>query len=602
MLARLIAAAVPLAAGVAVALPGSAAAYVTPADAQQAADRAVAWYRGEQAASGDIAPGGGAPAFGGDWSMIALSNAGVNPADLKSALATPSLQDFYAGEWGASGGLPGNLSTDQARALLTGHGGGIRTAKLSASRNLLARQLRFYDGKQLGLPGTVNDDMFGLLALERNGVTELTPTLAQAVRRAQTGGGWNYTTNGGAPDVDMTGAGIGTLCAAGATAADPAVASALDYLETMQDDVSGGFVSDFFGANSDSTSWVVNGMRECGVDPQGPRWTTSTGKTPLDFLVALQKSNGAFRWLASEPDDDADNLYSTQDSVTALVGDGFGAEPAPRSDAGEPLFRAEPAVADGTVVPMGLVIDHGTETAGAERACSVRAPVGGDVADLLAGAPQADPAGCATDLRFAGEGGERRLVEVNGVSADAGRRWVVSVDGGAPRETLDAEVGLGSLVSAALVERPDAKPGPPGPAPDVALPPVTPVTPTGTRAGGQRPRLVLAKATIATGRRLRLRNGGVAIALRCGRDVSAAGCRGIVRLTYKQGRRTRVAGAAQFGLAPGERATVRVALRRAFRTLLAGSAKGRVVTIVAGTRDEPTRRTTQTRATARVLR
>ena len=118
----------------------------------------------------------------------------------------------------------------------------------------------------------------------------------------------------------------------GVPADDPAVAEALAYLKGKQDEASGGFSSDFFGVNADTTAWAVNGLRECGIDPQGPEWTTSAGKTPLDFLLPLQKADGSFRWQASETDADPDNLYSTQGAVTGLVGDGFGTEPAERDD------------------------------------------------------------------------------------------------------------------------------------------------------------------------------------------------------------------------------------------------------------------------------
>lgn len=613
MFARLIAAALPLAAGAAVALPAVAGAYVTPGDAQFAADKAVAWYREAQAANGDLAPGGGSGlAFGGDWSMIALSNAGVNPADLRLDTAAPSLQDFYAGQWSASG--PGNSSTDQARALLTGHGGGIRGAQLSATRNLVARQLRFFDGRQLGIAATVNDDIFGLFALQRSGIHGITPTLDAAIRRAQTQGGWNYAANGGRPDVDMTGAGIAALCAAGATAADPAVASALDYLQTVQDDATGGFRSAYFGANTDSTAWVVNGLRECDVDPQGTRWTTASGKTPLDFLVAMQKSNGAFRWRATEADDRRDNLYATQDAITALVGDGFGAEPAPRAEVGQASFRAAPVVAEGTAAPMGLLIDHGPAVAGAERACMLDAPVGGTVADLLAGSEAADPVGCATDVRVETVEGAARLVSVNGVDADDERMWVVRVDGGEPRETLDGALSLGSVVSAELVARPAVEePLPPTPG-ERELPPVTPgpvLPPAGAPGDGgtpvvpQQPQALpqRAKVALAAGSRLRVRNARVGLVVRCPRDAGDAGCRGVVRLTYKAaGRGGRAAGSAPFALTAGQKTTVRVALGRPFRRLLARTPRGRVVTIVAATRDQPTRSTTRTTATARVVR
>lgn len=558
----------------AVALPASAAAYVTPDAAQDAADRAVGWYAMRQSPDGKLA------GFGGDWSMIALANAGVSAADLRTDLATPTLQDYFAGSWTADG--PGDAATDQSRALLVGYAGGIQGAKLSPTRNILARQLRFFDGKQMGLASTINDDMFGLLALARNGVPDLAPALEKEVRRVQSGGGWNYTTGGGAPDTDMTGAGIATLCAAGATASDPAVAQALTFLKGKQDDATGGFVSRFFGVNSDSTAWVVNGLRECGIDPQSPEWTTTSGKTPLDFLVALQKDNGAFRWA---PNNDADNMYSTQGAVTALVGHGFGTDPAARQDASQPKLRVPPTVSAGTVVPMGLVIDHGSAQPGAERACSLDAPVGGSVADLLGDAPDALPEGCATDVEMSADA----LTAVNGVAADAQREWVVSVDGGAPSATLDAPLALGSVVRATLVTRSGSKPAP-TPA-GTTLPPVKPVT---------SPKPLRAKATLAKHERLRLRHGRVRIALACPRGLGTQGCRGVVRVTYVKGYRRRTAGRTVFTLRSDQHGTLGVKLSKGFRRFVAHRA--RTVRIEAATHDPGTGSTTLTRVRARVRR
>jgi hypothetical protein len=563
-------------------LPASATAHVTPEEAKLAADRAVAWVQAEQAADGNVGD------FGGDWAMIALANAGVNAADLRTAPGAASLQDFYAGTWATSGA--GNVSTDQARVLLVGHAGGVRGARLSASQNVLARQLRYFDGRQLGFAGNINDDMFGLMALERNGVPDLAPTLEQEVRDAQTEGGWNYTTNGGPADIDMTAAGIGTLCAAGAGPDDPAVADGLAVVKSAQDDATGGFVSEFFGVNSDTTAWVVDGLRECGIDPQSAAWTTPSGKTPLDFLVDMQNDNGAFAW---RPGDDADNLYSTQDSVTALVGEGFGTEPAPRADAGEPTFRPEPEVAAGTVVPLALVIDHGPATEGAERACSLQAPVGGTVADVLAATADALPKGCAADVQIAGEGAGRRLAAVNGVAAGAEREWMVSVDGRPATEQLGETVALGSVVRAELVTLPGAETAAPKPPENAPLPPVTPVE-------SAKPRR--ARATLGKRDRLRLRAGAVKLAVGCPRGLGAAGCRGVIRVRYKAGKRTRTAGSAPFAVASGARMQVRVKLERSFRRLVAGSRKGRAVRIVAATRDQGTRSTTLTRHSARVRR
>lgn len=560
--------------------PVAASAYVTTQQAQSAADRAVTWFAGEQAENGNIA------GFGGDWTMIALSNAGVNAADLKAESLTPSLQDFYATSWIADG--PGTASTDQARALLAGHGGGIRGAELASDQNLVAKQFSYFNGTQLGLASTVNDDMFGLLALRDNGISDLSPTLEAEVRRAQSGGGWNYSAKGGQPDVDMSGAGLGTLCAAGASVDDPAVVRALDYVKSMQDPATGGFISEYFGVNSDSTGWVVNGLRECGIDPQAPEWTTTSGKNPLDFLTEMQKDNGAFRW---RPGDQGDNLYSTQDAVTALVGDGFGTDPAPREDPEAPLFRPAPEVDSGTTVPFGLLIDHGPAVPGAERACTVDAPVDGIIGEAIGNAETGLPEDCASDVKIEGDGTSSRLTSVNGVSEDATHVWKVSVNGGPESATLDAAIPLGATLRTTYVTR-DGKPDPDPD--DPILPPVEPPANPAPRR---------AKVVLPRSAKLKVRKDRVRVAVSCPRGNGRAGCLGILRVRFRHNGRGLVAGTAQYHVSSGRRKMVQVRLKPRFLKLANRSAGGkRRVILDAVTKDQPTGSATRTRAGAIIRR
>jgi Prenyltransferase and squalene oxidase repeat len=563
------------------ALAPQAGAHVTDQQAQAAADAAVAWLDTQQdAATGELA------GFGGDWTMVALANAGVNAADFRATALDPSVQDYFHQSWDWLG--PGELATDHERAILAGQAGGIQTAKVSASRNLVAGLTTFFDGSQLGSPSLVNDDIFGLLALEHAGPAgAISPTLASLVRSKQTTkapgeAGWNFAGQPGQdPDVDMTGAGIAALCAAGADASDPTVAKAVDWLETKQDDATGGIASSFFGPNADSTAWVVNGLRQCGVDPQGPEWTTATGKTPLDFLLALQQPSGAFVWALG---DSFDNLYATQEAVTALVGDGFGAEPPVREEPSDPRLRPAPAVAAGTAVPLALVLDHGSERPGAERACSVTAPTGATVAEVLELAAVATtPAYCVTQLELTGDDGSERLRGVNGAIAAADARWVASVDGGPAKAELTDAVALGSTVVVKLDG--DAAGAP-------VLPPLD--------ASAPQPRT--AKAVLARGRRLAMgRRGAVRVAVRCPRGLGGSGCQGVLRVKYRNRRRWVTAGSLTFAVRSGSRRVVKVHLGRTLRRL-ASRRGGRRVRIEAVVRDHASGAVSVTRVGALVER
>ena len=277
---------------------GNAAAYVTPAQAAHAADRGADWFQANQEESGSI---------GSDWGMTALAAAGINAADVSTSLADPSAQDFYLDEWQTMG--PGGAGTDAERGILSGVAGGIQPSRLSASTadtttsNLVARIAELFDGTQIGEPGLLNDDIFGVLALHQAGAPQ--PILRKIVDYLRTkqlpDGGWTWNASPGAPaDTDMTGSVVAAFCAAGVTPSDPDLSKALTLLHTLQDPATGGFIappeSFGIGVNTDTTSWVTSGLIQCGIDPQGPEWTTAQGKTPLDYLVSLQRPDGHFDW------------------------------------------------------------------------------------------------------------------------------------------------------------------------------------------------------------------------------------------------------------------------------------------------------------------
>src|ERR1044071_5560511 len=144
-------------------LAGDASAYVGPADAAYAAHRGTDWYEATQQETGQL---------NDDWVLPARAAADINAADVRTPLAKPSAQDFYLDEWQASG--PGGSATDAERGILAGVAGGIQTSRLSTATeadrsNLVARVAEQFDGTQVGTPGLLNDDIFGVLALEEVG-------------------------------------------------------------------------------------------------------------------------------------------------------------------------------------------------------------------------------------------------------------------------------------------------------------------------------------------------------------------------------------------------------------------------------------------------
>ena len=298
-------------------------------------------------------------------------------------------------------------AADFSRAILLAHAAGLQPTRLSAEQNLLAQLAALYkaDSGSYGSP-TVTGGVFGALAAARAGVPRAVLAKSAAFVRAQQhdDGGWTIMlvtspANAAAPgDIDMTGVAIGVLCETGATPDDPAVARGIAFLRDKLISATGGFDA-MFGANADSNAWAIEGLSACGVDAQSAAWTTPAGKTPVDFLLTLQRTSGpnagSFKWLPTDGDDDAPNLYSSQNALRAVAGGTFTADPPARANPGDPVVRPAPTVADGTPVPLALAVDDGH---GDVRLCRVVAPAGVTVADVLTVAQVASaPLGCVDE-------------------------------------------------------------------------------------------------------------------------------------------------------------------------------------------------------------
>ncbi|HEX6021379.1 MAG TPA: prenyltransferase/squalene oxidase repeat-containing protein, partial [Solirubrobacter sp.] len=343
----------------AVLVPASPAFAGDEAAARAAARRGAEWLRGLQQPDGS-----GLGGFG----LTALAAGGVHPADVRVSDG-PSAQERAQADWAASGAGP--RGTDLARSLLAAHAAGIDPTLITEQRNFVAETLALFDGQRLYDPGaasSLSDDIFGTLGLAAVGAPQpILDALAAFVRSQQTAsGGWNFTEGAANASVDMTGAAVGALCAAGVPASDPALAKALAFLRERQDPVTAGW-----GQNSDTTGWVVSGLRLCREELAS--WARN-GRDPLDDLMSRQLPSGGFRWRDT---DTTENALATLDSIRPLGGAGFTADP----PGGRRL--APPRVPDGTEVPVGVVVDYGV----AVRACAARAPVGAPLETAITAAP-----------------------------------------------------------------------------------------------------------------------------------------------------------------------------------------------------------------------
>lgn len=578
---------------------------------------------------------GNLPGFGGDWALTSLAAAGVDAGTVRLTPVAPSAQDYFLGVWtggpssnddwtspsgqkpGASPGTLRRPATDYERALLLAHAAGLPPTRLSADQNLVAQLAGIYRGRpavpdgpdvgrsegNFGSVGLFNGTVYGLLSLSRTAVPQvLLDTIAQTIVSNQhDDGGWTFSRVTSAParagksDIDMTGAALAALCDAGAGAADPVVERGVAFLASKLA-ADGSFASSYTSSgNTDSAAWATSGLNACGIDPNGPRFTSGAGKTPIDFLLGVQFKDGpdagAFRYL---PTDTRPNYYASQDAVRALAGESFSAQPK--------TVRAAPAVADGTVVPQAIVIDAGTDSTGERdlRFCRVYAPTGASVAELLQqAATTAEPAGCVTGLDVRAGSVEA----LNGVSGDrALRRWLVRLDGGAARVAGPQPVCHGQIVSLYIGRTSDATsaaapscsagpvdPGIGGPDPGTGTGTDTPQPPSPEQPspGGSHPTVVLQPATtvppvlaglavVGSGAKQQRavrpdRRGRIRVTLDCPSDAGANGCWSIVtaqakvRLTPRGEARERRVGGRTIAVASGKRRTITVQLNAALR-------------------------------------
>ena len=413
--------------------PTAASATAGPEEIASSASKGLTYLKGLQNSTTGAISG-----FGGDWALTAFAAMKVAPADVnKGGKANTDARSWYEGEVGAVGWPGGEPpATDFERATLIAYAAGIDPARVSKRQNLIAKVASYYQPASPGYYGaTFNGTIFGLLALANAKTTAGGQRLPQvvldqavaAVRENQhTDGGWTWVKAAGneaalkqPSEPDMTGAAIAALCNAGVPKTDAAIVAAKNYFAASFVPASGAFGSEF-GVNTNSTAWAVDGLKACGIDPQGAEFTGPNPgkKTPLNFLISQQVSGGGFRHLASGS---TANLYASQDAVRALGSGGFTA--APPVPASGPQWKGVTQFPTGEAetASLALIVDDGVS---ALEICSVsfapKATTTTLAAVLNAAVAGTTPAGCVTG--FLPGSGEGAITQVNGYPAAPGRK------------------------------------------------------------------------------------------------------------------------------------------------------------------------------------
>lgn len=235
------------------------------------------------------------------WSVMALSvlgQTGINADHLKAISGTSAIQ--YAAPILAIASLDKDPRT---------YGSSDYVAALESYR---------HDG-QIGDMATLNDDIFGILALVSAGEPASNPSIADAktflLAHQNADGGWGFEASG-ASDTNMTAAAILALLSAGVGAADSHIDKAIQYLKSSQNNDGGFPYAPSSGSDTASTAWVVWALNAMGISPQ--TWLKS-GHNPQEYLEAREMSSGYFEF-SDNSGEDAFSPITTAYAVIALSG------------------------------------------------------------------------------------------------------------------------------------------------------------------------------------------------------------------------------------------------------------------------------------------
>jgi prenyltransferase beta subunit len=320
-------------------LVASAAAAIGPAH-QATLDRTVRYLQEAQQGNGGFGGSGEPSQITSAWTALALAAAGINPQDQ----ARPGGVDAYA--YLVSHYRQGVEETECAPiACTTTFERELMVVNASCTNphdfggvDLVAQLLDRArpDGSFPHVPGGqpgVNDTIFAIFAL-----APIQEPVAQAqVQRAADwieaarldNGGWAFATGSSRDEVDMTGAAVQALVAAGRGASD-AARSGVEYLRDAQSP-DGGF-PEFPGnpeSNVASTAWAVQAIWAVGENPE--EWRSGSGggtEEPLSYMESLQESDGHIRWKRSQ---DLNGVWMTAYTTPAFAGQSWPIPCAPRA-------------------------------------------------------------------------------------------------------------------------------------------------------------------------------------------------------------------------------------------------------------------------------
>jgi len=258
-----------------------------------------------------------------------VNSAGVAYLKTKSNSAWKTMALVAAGETGLSGDHLKNVTSANAIdycAPILAITALNQDPRTYPNQDYVAKLNSFWDGTQLGDAGTLNDDIFGLLALissgEPTGSDVIAGTKNYILAQQNADHGWGFAP-GGDSDTNMTGMAIMALLETGLTASDPAITNAVTYLQSAQNDDAGFPWSPTspWGTDSDASSdaWVISTLYKLGQNPE--TWARDSAN-PITHLKSLQDPLGFFKFQEGTTED-AFSPITTSYAVIALAGKSY---------------------------------------------------------------------------------------------------------------------------------------------------------------------------------------------------------------------------------------------------------------------------------------
>lgn len=294
------------------AAPSTALAAANP-DAAGAASAGLNYLAANQQANGSIS------GFGGEseWTAVAVAASGQ---DLSSfAHGGTSLLDFLKTDVPAAG----TPATTIERKIIAISAAGQDPSSFGGV-NYEALLATLHTSGQIGDPTLLNDDMFGIIAIDAAHDNALVPaaqdSLAYLLSHQGADGGFSYTTATCAycgSDSSDTAAAIIAMYAAddlglGSPSVDAARSSALTYLLSTQQ-ADGGFGSDASSpSDGSSTGWDLMALNAIGSP------AAASAAKARAWLMDNQNADGGFSYGAYGYT--SSDTYTTSNAVIALLG------------------------------------------------------------------------------------------------------------------------------------------------------------------------------------------------------------------------------------------------------------------------------------------